>query len=192
MFARITNWNGCIPEEFKEQQGGEGEGFMSIYPFEKVVWPKRVGSPFLAGRGGGVKGVKGPGGIVNVSTVSGVDQASGGGDGDNARKKLRSDGNPGRGQQQQQQQQPTPSVTNITGSGVASSGAVQAFQMQNQYQPYPQAYMQQQPVVNQGQIQRPLGPDRSIITAAGGLAAIGGASQVEKLPPETSKDYSLN
>jgi chromatin structure-remodeling complex subunit RSC1/2 len=32
-----------------------------------------------------------------------------------------------------------------------------------------------------------LGPDRSIITAAGGIAAIGGPSQVEKLPADTAK-----
>jgi chromatin structure-remodeling complex subunit RSC1/2 len=137
MFVKITNWNGCIPEEVREESGGGGE-FMPIYPFEKVIWPKKVGSPFLVGRGGAMKGVKGPGGIVNVPVSNGVD---GGGDGDNTRKKPRSDGNSGKTQQQQQQQQQSPT----------------------------------------------LGPDRSIITAAGGITAIGGPSQVEKLPADTGK-----
>ncbi|KAF9482362.1 hypothetical protein BDN70DRAFT_436154 [Pholiota conissans] len=35
--------------------------------------------------------------------------------------------------------------------------------------------------------QRASGPDRSVVSAAGGLAAIGGPAQVEKLAPETAK-----
>jgi len=38
---------------------------MPVYPFEKIIWPRKVGSPFLVGRGGVMKGVKGPGGILN-------------------------------------------------------------------------------------------------------------------------------
>ena len=47
---------------------------------------------------------------------------------------------------------------------------------------------QKQQIVNQPQTQlsTTLG-DRSIITAAGGIAAIGGPSQVEKLPADTGK-----
>jgi len=193
--VRITNWDGCVPEEVRQGGEGGGEKLMSIYPFEKIIWPKRVGSPFLVGRGGTVKGVKGPGGIVNVPV--GVDHQAGsgggGGDGDHARKKLRSDGNPSRGQQQQQQQQQPP-ATNIAGSGIASSSqpssqTAYAVQSQSLYQPFQQPYMQQQQVVGQPQTQRPttLGPDRSVIAAAGGLAAIGGPAQVEKLPAETGR-----
>ena len=183
---KITNWNGCIPEEVRQEESGEGgEEFMPVYPFEKVVWPKKVGSPFLVGRGGSVKGVKGPGGIVNVPVAS----VNGGGDGDNTRKKLRSDGNPSRTQQQQQQQPPQqlPAMT----TAMATLQNVHAAQSQNPYQHFQQPYLQQQQqqIVNQPQTQRSttLGPDRSIITAAGGIAAIGGPSQVEKLPAETGK-----
>ena len=181
---KITNWNGCIPEEVREESGEGGE-FMPIYPFEKVIWPKKVGSPFLVGRGGSVKGMKGPGGIVNVPVGNGVD---GGGDGDNTRKKPRSDGNSGKTQQQQQQQQQPPLPPSTT-TAMATLQTAHAAQTQNPYQHIQQPYVQQQQIVNQTQTQRSttLGPDRSIITAAGGIAAIGGSSQVEKLPAETGK-----
>ena len=186
VFVKITNWNGCIPEEVRQESGEEGGEFMPIYPFEKIIWPKKVGSPFLVGRGSAVKGVKGPGGIVNVPVGNGVD---GGGDGDNSRKKLRSDGNPGRAQQQQQQQ--SPATTTVT--GMATLQTAHAVQSQNPYQHFQQPYVQQQQqIVSQPQTQRSttLGPDRSIITAAGGIAAIGGPSQVEKLPADTGKSCS--
>jgi chromatin structure-remodeling complex subunit RSC1/2 len=192
VFVRITNWDGCIPEEVRQdrqqQQGQSGEGgeFMPIYLFEKIIWPKKVGSPFLAGRGGAVKGMKGPGGIVNVPTSNGV-EAGGGGDGDSARKKLRSDGNPGRTQQQQPPPPPPPATT--TTIGIASSQNALAVPSHNPYQQLQQPHMQQSQLVAQVQSQRSttLGPDRSIITAAGGIAAIGGPSQVEKLPAETGR-----
>jgi chromatin structure-remodeling complex subunit RSC1/2 len=180
VFVRIKNWDGCIPEELRQEQqrqSGEGGEFMPIHSFEKVIWPKKAVSSFLAGRGGAVKG---PGGIVNVPTGHGVD---GGGDGDNARKKLRSDGNPGRTQQQQQSQSP-PSPATTT--GIAPPQTALAVPSQNPYQQLQQPYMQQQIVT---QTQRPtiIGSDRSVISAAGGIAAIGGPSHVEKLPAETGR-----
>jgi chromatin structure-remodeling complex subunit RSC1/2 len=173
--VRIKNWDGCIPEELRQEQqrqSGEGGEFMPIYSFEKVVWPKKAGSPFLAGRGGAVKG---PGGIVNVSAGHGVD---GGGDGDSARKKLRSDGNPGRTQQQSQ----PPPLPPATTTGIAPPQTALAVPSQNPYQQLQQPYMQPQ-------TQRPtiIGSDRSVISAAGGIAAIGGPSHVEKLPAETGR-----
>ena len=183
---KITDWNGCIPEEVRKEDSGSGGGeggeeFMPVYPFDKIIWPKKVGSPFLLGRGGSIKGVKGPGGIVNVPVGNDVNGA--GGDGDNARKKLRS---PGRIQQQQQ----TPPQPPATTTAMATLQTAHAAQSQNPYQHFQQPYLQQQQqIVNQPQTQRSatLGPDRSIITAAGGIAAIGGASQVEKLPADTGK-----
>ena len=187
VFVRIKDWSGCIPEELRQQQQqqqqqqrGEGEVFI-IHPFEKIIWPKKVGSPFLVGRGGAGKGVKGPGGIVNVPAGNGVDQPG---------KKLRSsDGNLGKAAVQQPPPPLPPAPTaNIAGSAVASSSQIMPTvpSSQNPYQVYQQPYVQQQP-----QIQRStaLGPDRSIITAAGGMAAIGGPAQVEKLPAETGRAF---
>ncbi|GJJ09395.1 hypothetical protein Clacol_003617 [Clathrus columnatus] len=48
VFVKIKNWNSCIPEEFRKND------FMPIYPFERIIYPKFVQSPFL-------NGVKGPG-----------------------------------------------------------------------------------------------------------------------------------
>ena len=134
------------------------------------------------------KEVKGPGGVVDVPVGNGVD---GGGDGDDTRKKLRSGGNPDRSQQQQQQQPPPPPPATTT--GMATLQSAHAVQSQNPYQHFQQPYVQQQQIVNQPQTQRSttLGPDRSIVTAAGGIAAIGGPSQVEKLPADTGK-FSLS
>jgi hypothetical protein len=65
-----------------------------------------------------------------------------------------------------------------------------AVQSQNLYQYIDEPYVQQQQqIVNRPQTQRSttLGPDQSIITAAGGIAAVGGPSQVQKLPADTGK-----
>ena len=108
------------------------------------------------------------------------------GDGDNTRKKLPS---PGRIQQQQQQLQ-TPQQPPATTTGMATLQTAHSAQSQNPYQHFQQPYMhqQQQHIVNQPQTQRSitLGFDRSI-TAAGGITAIGGPSQVEKPPEDTGK-----
>jgi chromatin structure-remodeling complex subunit RSC1/2 len=190
VFVKITDWNECIPEKVrKEESGGGGEGeeeeFMPVYPFEKVIWPKKVGSPFLEGRGGAMKGVKGPGGILNVPVGNGVNGA--GGDGDNTRKKTRS---PGRTQQQQQQPQPPQPQPLVTTTAMATLQTTHAAQSQNPYQHFQQPYVQQQQqqMVSQ-QRSTTLGPDRSIIAAAGGIAAIGGPAQVEKLPADTGKPF---
>jgi len=60
VFVKIKDWDTCIPEVWK----GVGLEFMPVYPFEWVVFPRRVGSPFLGKRATGpVTGVKGPGGV---------------------------------------------------------------------------------------------------------------------------------
>ena len=89
---------------------------------------------------------------------------------------------------QQQQPAPPPPATNTAGTGMASSQTAHAVRSQNTYQPF---HVQQQ-AVHQPQIQRStttMGPDRSIITAAGGITAIEGAAQVEKLPAETGQAF---
>ncbi|KAI0294782.1 hypothetical protein BC826DRAFT_909647 [Russula brevipes] len=53
IFVKIKNWNSCVPEEVRKSAD-----FMPIYPFERMVFPRRFGSPFLKGAR-----VRGPGGI---------------------------------------------------------------------------------------------------------------------------------
>ena len=127
---------------------------------------------------------------VNITTPDSEvgNDVDGGGDDDNNRKKISSDGNPSRTHQQQQPPPPPPlpPATLQTAHVVQSQNPYQYFQ-----QPFVQQQQQQQQIINQPQTQRPttLGPDRSIITAAGGIAAIGGPSQVEKLPADTGKHH---
>ena len=72
---------------------------------------------------------------------------------------------------------------------MATLQTVYAAQSQNPYQHFQQPYIQQQQQINQPQTQcsATLGPDRSIITAAGGITAIGDPSQAEKLPADNGK-----
>ena len=120
-----------------------------------------------------------------------VNDVAGGGDGDDTGKKSHSDENPSRTQQQLQPPPPAapPAAPPATTTGIATLQIAHAVQSQNPYQHFQQPYVQQQQIVNQPQTQRStaLGPDRSIISAAGGIAAIGGPAQVEKLPADTGK-----
>ena len=126
--------------------------------------------------------------IITPDSEIGND-VTGGGDGDDTGKKSHSDGNPSK--TQQQLQQPPAPAPPATTTGIASLQTAHAVQSQNPYQHFQQPYVQQQQqqIANQPQTQRStaLGPDRSIISAAGGIAAIGGPAQVEKLPADTGK-----
>lgn len=66
---------------------------------------------------------------------------------------------------------------------VRTTRSMQASQSSHVQQQQAPGYVQPQ------QVQRPSGPDRSVITAAGGLAALGGGAHVEKLPPETVRHF---
>ncbi|KXN88583.1 Chromatin structure-remodeling complex subunit rsc1 [Leucoagaricus sp. SymC.cos] len=159
VFVKIKNWNSCIPEEVRKSTE-----FMPIYPFERTVYPIRYPSPFL------VKGskVKAPGGIV----ASAQDDAMGV-DGDkkktNTRKVSGGDAGPSKGQY----------VGPSTTAQATASGSTAPT-------PQPQQPVQQQPAVIQPY--RPPGPDRSVVTAAGGSSQ-GSNVQIEKLPPETTKHF---
>jgi len=48
--VKIKNWNSCVPDEVRKKPD-----WMPIYPFEKIVTPRSISSPFL-------RGINGPGG----------------------------------------------------------------------------------------------------------------------------------
>lgn len=156
-----------MPEEVRQSTE-----FMPIYPFERMVYPVRVPSPFLVkGAGGASAGgkTKGPGGIIQ--TPHGEVEDDGG------RKKGRNEAASG--------------VASVaSGSGMRATPSAYtplatptySTSYLNQSTMYTQQYHYQQ---QQQANQRSAGPDRSVVTAAGGLVAIGGTTQVEKLPQDT-------
>lgn len=159
VFVKIKNWNSCIPEEVRKSTE-----FMQIYPFERTVYPKRYPSPFLLMKGSRVKG---PGGIVEEGISA--KKVSGG-----------NDSGPSRGQYVGPTTMKTATTTTTTQNAPPALTAPAPQQQQQQRQQPQQLHLVHQSI-------RPPGPDRSVITAAGGLAQ-GNNIQVEKLPPETSKN----
>jgi chromatin structure-remodeling complex subunit RSC1/2 len=81
IFVKIKNWNSCVPEEVRKSAD-----FMPIYPFERMVFPRRFGSPFLKGTR-----VRGPGGIGESIDRAEGERIEGGGTG---RKRTRKPGAP--------------------------------------------------------------------------------------------------
>ncbi|OJA10610.1 hypothetical protein AZE42_09931 [Rhizopogon vesiculosus] len=76
LFVKIKNWSSCVPEEVRKN-----EDFMPIYPFERLVYPPKVASPFV-----GTNAVKGPGGIGEPMERAQGEKIEGGGTG---RKRAR-------------------------------------------------------------------------------------------------------
>lgn len=179
IFVKIKNWNSCVPEEVRKSTE-----FMPIYPFERMVHPRRFGSPFLMqGQGGKGGGVKGPGGIGEPVSEK-VDGEKGG-----ERKRSKRAG--------------PPSGTDISGpskglyvgvpgattgySAAGTSAAAAQYLQQTQQQAVT-------PQVARAQSSQPRQPqeDRSIVTAAGGMAVLGSYAEVERLPAETGRCLTLS
>lgn len=164
VFVKIKNWNSCVPEEVRKSTE-----FMPIYPFERTVLPGRFPSPFL-GRGS-KSSVRGPGGIIDAVERPDDDK----GDVSTAGRK-RTRRNPGG--------EAEPNKTLYNGSAHGTNAA--AASSQYHYQP---SHLSQQ--LQPPQNQRVSGPDRSIITAAGGLAFLGHSATIEKLPTETGGSRAI-
>ncbi|KDQ52954.1 hypothetical protein JAAARDRAFT_80856 [Jaapia argillacea MUCL 33604] len=173
VFVKIKNWNSCVPEEVRKNPD-----FMPIYPFERMVFPRRFGSPFLKG-----KGVKGPGGIgESVDKVEG-ERNDGAGTGTGRKRPRRA---------------VTASTVDQTGPnkglyvGVPGTQAAAATSSTSQYQ-YAQAqYASHQPQVyprSQSAVPVRSAEDRSVVVAAGGWQSLGNNAVVEKLPAETAKHF---
>lgn len=159
-----------MPEEVRKSTE-----FMPIYPFERTVYPIRYPSPFLI-KGGKVKG---PGGIVpsaSEDTVE-VEVESKKKAGNNNTRKVSGGGDAGPSKGHYVGASTTTMKTTTAQAAAAAAGSTAPT-------PQPQQLVQQQAQVVQPY--RSPGPDRSVLTAAGG-ATQGANIQEEKLPPETSE-----
>jgi chromatin structure-remodeling complex subunit RSC1/2 len=163
MFVRIKNWNSCVPEEVRKS-----DEFMPIYLFERTVFPRKGPSPFF-GKGA----VKGPGGI---------DENVGKDDGDKDKEKDLGAAGGAAGSRKRSSRRTTAMEATIkqTTTGNVSSAMTPP---QYPYQSYP---LPQQSYTLQNKPQTD-SVDRTVITAAGGLAALGNNAFVEKLSPEISQ-----
>jgi chromatin structure-remodeling complex subunit RSC1/2 len=183
-FVRIKNWSSCVPEEVRKR----GD-WMPIYPFERMVYPRRFPSPFVRGRG--VPVPRGPGGIGDAIERAEGERTEGGGTG---RKRARKGGATSAN---------ALSDTYGPGKGVyagnpahAPAPAQQALAAHHQHAMQAQAQAQQgtqqrAPTPAQYQYNAPNAPagaamlqDRSILQAAGVPVTSANAS-LEKLPAET-------
>jgi hypothetical protein len=147
---------------------------MPIYPFERMVYPRRYPSPFVKGRG-----IRGTGGIGDSIERSEGEKIEGGGTG---RKRTRKNGSG------------TSTVTDIYGPTKGPYvGPAHYIRLQQQEQRqstgaqaplYPTPAV---PMIQQSQIppQPTVQEDRSILQAAGG-PAMAVHAHFDKMPPETS------
>ena len=167
VFVKIKNWNSCIPEEVRKK-----EEFMPIYQFERPVYPRRFPSPFVA-----APKLKAPGGIIEPPAEKAekgekgeLEKVEGGGTGRPKRPKRAA-------------------VTKAEAERAAAKGLAAASTstpqvstpMVQQATATVQAHAPPPPPVY-AQAAR---DERSIVTAAGGLAALGSNATMEELPSET-------
>lgn len=160
-FTPIKDSTSFIPEEVRKLD------FMPINHFAKVVLPRKGGSPFL-------KGVKGPGGIGNGGTAIGAS-------GRRIRKNLL-------GLTPQ-----SPSLKQLAGAAAAAtaSGSTAAVPSSATAPSAPIPRLQIPATRATGSLQQPTRQrkieDRTVITAAGGMPALGLNPTIDTLPPETGK-----
>lgn len=162
IFVKIKNWNSCVPEEVRKSTE-----FMPIYPFEQPVYPRRFGSPFLAGR------VKGPGGIAETVEKAEGEKVEGGGTGRKRPKRAAAaaaSSNPTRTEQADKAGSSKAPVVAAPVAQPGPSNSMSQLAADAQYRaPSAQAKV-----------------DRSILTSAG-LTALGSNVSTERLPPETGE-----
>lgn len=186
-----------MPEEVRKSTE-----FMPIYPFERTVFPRRFGSPFLLKDRNSRSTAKFPGGIgESVERLDG-EKIEGGGTG-RKRPRRNQGGSNARtdeiGPSKGLYVGPMTPVTIGAQSIAASYGQQQPFRAQAQpptisQQHYQQQQQQQQQEQQQQQQQQQqtLGhrpEDRTILSAAGPSAIIGKNALMEKLPLETAKHF---
>lgn len=191
MFVRIKNWNSCVPEEVRKKSE-----FMPIYNFERTVFPRRFGSPFLPGSKAKAtnKNVRFPGGIGES-----VEKEKGEGTGSERRNRSRrtGTGTGGTGGSGTPRGGGTNDVGPSRGLFVGNAAPVASPATMTPYYSAaaaatPQIPYQQfsvplsRPQSTQQQQQRPV-HDRTILSRIGGPGALAQGVKMEKLPEEIGK-----
>lgn len=151
-----------MPEEVRKDPE-----YSPIYPFERPVFPRRYASPFI-----GDKPIKAPGGIGDVIERAEGEKLEGGGIGRKRTKK-----NTPNGIAVMSRSELTDRVGQSRGLYVGpplQASAPNAYQYQLQQQ-YSQTPAPQNEAI----------ADRTLMTAAGGVAGLGINVAVERLPAET-------
>jgi chromatin structure-remodeling complex subunit RSC1/2 len=191
-FVRIKNWQSCVPEEVR---GARARGeWMPVYPFERLVYPRRLSSPFVARNG--VPRAKGPGGLGDPIERAEGERTEGGGTG---RKRARKGaGGAGGGGPASLTDMYGPQKGPYAGGGPVPTPFVQPqpAATQHSHQHHPQQQTQQrhhtyspQPAAQYQQQRIARIEDRSLLQAAGG-AAVAASLAVETLPSETGEYLS--
>ncbi|KAI6137126.1 hypothetical protein F5141DRAFT_995662 [Pisolithus sp. B1] len=164
LFVKIKNWSSCIPEEVRKK-----EEFMPIYAFERLVYPPKVGSPFM-----GKNAVKGPGGIGDPVEKAEGEKIEGGGTGRKRTKRNNA------------------ATAEGSSSSTAAIAATSSSVASTKPAAVPPYYSQTQQQVAQTQKTHGTAAtgadakDRTMLTAAGNLSV---PPVVDKLPPETTKHF---
>ncbi|KAI6028936.1 hypothetical protein EDC04DRAFT_146757 [Pisolithus marmoratus] len=158
LFVKIKNWSSCIPEEVRKK-----DDFMPIYAFERLVYPPKVGSPFV-----GKNAVKGPGGIGEPVERAEGEKIEGGGTGRKRTKRNNA------------------ATAESSSSSTAAIAAASSSATLTKPAYYPQAQQVAQAQKAHGTAPGTDAKDRTMLTAAGNLSV---PAVVDKLPPETTKYF---
>ncbi|KAI6113785.1 hypothetical protein EDD16DRAFT_1483863 [Pisolithus croceorrhizus] len=164
LFVKIKNWSSCIPEEVRKK-----EEFMPIYASERLVYPPKVGSPFV-----GKNAVKGPGGIGDPVEKAEGEKIEGGGTG---RKRTKRNNTA------------TVEGSSSSTAAIAATSSSVALTKPAAVPPYYSQTQQQVAQTQKTQGTAATGADakdRTMLTAAGNLSV---PPVVDKLPPETTKYF---
>ncbi|KAL0945642.1 hypothetical protein HGRIS_014795 [Hohenbuehelia grisea] len=174
-FLRIRNWD-AIPPTINGT--AEGKPVMTslhapIYEFERKVTPRRISSPFVAvrdGKGKAVSTLPGPGGLLDEGAAGTNGVAAETPVGSRKRVSRRPEAPDGTSKAAS----PAPAALGATLAGYQYQGTTLSQQQLLALSAQAQTLSQSQR------------PDRSVVTAAGGIAA---GAQVEPLPAETVKHF---
>jgi len=157
---------------------------MPIYPFERMVFPKRVASPFMSKSAKGAAPVKGPGGIddgaESVSGEKGEGSGAGSGAVASARKRSKRAAAVAAAAATSSAAAANDVGTSAKGVHTPAMGTSNTAYTPHQVSHTPQIV--QAPHRVQGSTSS---KDRSVVGAIGGLATVGNNASIEKLPPET-------